>query len=102
MFSTIPMEEKHEKVKVLIEEHNMRNDEGYEESLKVLFSSEDSEHDSLKNKLIKITSPNANEVNIDEEDMMREENELLNFDQEVVHTDEEGNVNSAGSLKGAV
>ena len=40
VFSTIPMEEKHEKLKVLIEECDVGNDEGYEDNLKGLFQAQ--------------------------------------------------------------
>ena len=55
----------------------MGNNEGYEDNLKGLFSGTESEHNALKNKLIKIMSPNKNEVCCDEDDMMQEEEEAL-------------------------
>ena len=41
MLRTIPMEEKHDKLKGLFEDFIMENDESCEESLKVLFSRTD-------------------------------------------------------------
>ena len=38
VFSTMPTKEKDEKLRVLIEEHDVGNDEGYEDNLKGLFA----------------------------------------------------------------
>ena len=53
MSRTIPTEDKHEKLRALIEEHNMGKNEGYEETSKDLFADTESEHNTLKSKLIK-------------------------------------------------
>ena len=55
-------------------------DEGYEESLKGLFSRTDSEWNALKNESIKITSPNVSEACSDDEDIAQEENEASCYD----------------------
>ena len=73
VFSAIPIEEKHEKLRVLIEEHDVGNDEGYEKNLKGLFVGIERKHNTLKRKLIKAMSPNVNEVCSDEEDTIHEE-----------------------------
>ena len=102
MFSTIPTEEKHEKLRVLIEEHNTSNDEDCEETLKGLFENKESAQNALKSKLIKLISPNINEVHSDEEDAMQEEKETAHYDKEVVHSDEESAIKSIGSMKGVI
>ena len=81
IFSTIPSKEKDEKLKSLIEEHSVGNDEDYEKTLKDLFENEVTAQNSLKSKLIKIISPNVNEVHVDEEDIAQEEVETVHYDE---------------------
>ena len=61
-----------------------------------VFSGTECEHDTLKNKLIKIISQNSNEACSNEEDMIQEEEEVLNHNQEVSHSDEEIVLKNAG------
>ena len=53
ILSTLPTEEKHENLRVLIEDHGMGNNEGYEETLKGIFANKDSEDNTLKSNWLK-------------------------------------------------
>ena len=99
MFRTIPSEEKHDKLKALIEEHNVGNDEDYQTTLKGLLENEETDQNTLKSKLIKIISPNVNEVHSDEENVAQEEVETVHYDEDVVHADREVTINNMGSTK---
>ena len=80
----------------------MGNNEDHEESLKGPLSGTESEQNNLKSKFIKIMWPDVNEVHSDEEITMQEEEEVANYNQDVLHADEEGTLNNAGSLKGVI
>ena len=62
----------------------------------------ESENNTLKSKLIKTMSPKVNEVHSDEGDTSKEEEEVANCNKDVVHANEEGNINNEGSLNGAL
>ena len=80
----------------------MGEDEDYEDNLKGLFESSESEHTKLKKDLIKIMSPNLNEMFSDEEGMAQGKEEVVDYAQEVSWTDEEGNRNNFGLVKGVI
>ena len=88
MLSTIQTDEKHKKLEALLEYFNVGEDEDYEDSLKGIFEISESEHEKLKKNLNKIMSPTLNEMCIDEEGMVQEEKEVVDYAQEVSRTAE--------------